>query len=123
MIEAIAKIPDDILKGQSERRKESNVEPEYLIIFLDKNFEIKKTERGKFSEICTKNVLTPLQKNLILKFKDYIGATDFGDLKYGRKGFGGQFGLFTCSLLHYNFANNTFESIIRKRDIVKAENT
>lgn len=110
MIECITKIPIEILKGQLEEAK-VNEKEKFMIIFLEDNFNIKNIEEGTFSEICEKHNLSDLQKEFIEKFKEYLGIGEFGNLGYGRKGIGGQEGLFTCSLLHYNLKDDFLDKV------------
>ncbi len=105
MIEAIRKIPNEILDGQLEKIEEnkgrSNQKQKYLIILLDDNFVIKKKLKGTYDEISEKENLNGLSKDLIKNSLDYIYN--------GRKGFGGQFGLYTCSPFHIKLGEKILE--------------
>ncbi len=125
MIEAIEKIPIEILEAQLKADEEegSKSNPKYIVVFLDDKFNINKIDEGTYSEICEKHKdLSDLQKMLIKKFNYYLGV-DYAFDKYGNKGYGGQSGLYTCSLLHYNFAKETFKSIIAERKRTKIDKT
>lgn len=103
MIDAIAKIPKEKLIGQQELSKSKTYKDnKFTVVFLDTRFNIEKTGKGTFSEICKNNELNETQKKLIEKFNDYRGITEFGG-NFNRKSFGGKQALATCSLLHYDF--------------------
>ncbi len=126
MIEAIEKIPIEILEAQLKRDGEegNKSNPKYIIVFLDEEFKINNIDEGTYEEICEKYKLNKSseKKNLIRRFNYYLGV-DYAFDKYGNKGYGGQSGLYTCSLLHYNFAKETFKSIIKERKRTKIDKT
>lgn len=105
MIEAITKIPIEVLESQINNTETSlNPKEKFLIIFLDENFQIKENFNGTYDEITTNFPnLTKLQKDLIEKFNDYRGISEFGG-NFNRFSFGGNQALGTCSLLHYDFS-------------------
>lgn len=114
MIEAIRKIPIEILEGQLNELEDSSEVKEdvYTVVFLDINYGIKEVFSGDYKEICKKYELSESQKKLLIDFWRYIGADKFGKSRYGRKGIGAQFGLYTCSPLHYNLGEGIFKSIV-----------
>ncbi len=119
MIEAIEKIPIEILEAQLKADEEegSKSNPKYIVVFLDDKFNINKIDEGTYSEICEKHKdLSDLQKKLIKRFNYYRGIEDFGK-DFNRYSIGGNKALATCSLLHYDFSKK--EGKISKNIFIK----
>lgn len=106
MIEGILAIPDEVLKAQLGNKGDFKGE-EFLVVFLDDDFNIDKIEKGTYEKICEKNPdLSDLQKDLIINFQEYRGVIAFGK-DCNRYAFGGNQALATCSLLHYRLSSET----------------
>ncbi|MDD3160138.1 MAG: hypothetical protein PHQ98_04175 [Candidatus ainarchaeum sp.] len=110
MIEAILKIPDEILDAQMNMGSSSNKNNNYVIVVFDKNHNIKNIFQCDTKSIIETNSLTNIQKKLIFDFNIFRGIVKFGK-NFNRYSFGGKQSLATCSLLHYDFSKDGITSI------------
>lgn len=106
MIEAITKIPKDVLKGQLREIEENLVDnkTQFILFKLDENLELDFDEnfrRGKFSDLEKTFNISKKQKELILNYKKYIDDNT--------KSYGTREGLLSCSPLHFKFTDKVLD--------------
>lgn len=119
MIEAILKIPDEVLNSNLSESTDSNKldKTRVIIVFLDDEFEIQDVEIHTYAEWKNSDKISQKQIQL-LDCQRFIAPVG---IRPSRKGFGGQYGLSTCSPLHIKLTETYIQALLNKTDLKKID--